>query len=103
LTNLFLSEPKVKAQSEVSISLRSQTSVYHHFASRKFGSKIRFNSTKAIAEAATTALEVFNVPIEDALFTGILRVKGCVEARNAASMCHHLQSDVQSTLKILKY
>jgi len=49
----------------------------------------------AIAEAATTALEVFNVPIEDALFTGILRVKGCVEARNAASMCHHLTSDVQ--------
>ena len=60
--------------------------------------KTSLYSTKAIATAAKTALEVFNVPIEDALFTGILRVKGCVEARNGASMCHHLISDVQSTL-----
>lgn len=55
---------------------------------------------KAIADAAETALEVFNVPIEDALFTGILRVKGCVEIRNGRTMCHHLQSNIQSTLKM---
>ncbi|CBY08116.1 unnamed protein product [Oikopleura dioica] len=57
----------------------------------------------AIADAAETALEVFNVPIEDALFTGILRVKGCVEIRNGRTMCHHLQSNIQKLKELTGY
>ena len=50
----------------------------------------------AIADAATTALEIFSIPIEDALFTGILRVKGCVDIRGGAPQCHHLVGNVDS-------
>ncbi|CAG5110284.1 Oidioi.mRNA.OKI2018_I69.chr2.g4699.t1.cds [Oikopleura dioica] len=57
----------------------------------------------AIADAATTALEIFSIPIEDALFTGILRVKGCVDIRGGAPQCHHLVGNVDKLKTLTGY
>ena len=59
-----------------------------------------YKHVKAIGEAATTATEIFNIPIEDALYTGILRVKGCVKIRDGAAQCHHLVGNVESKFRV---
>ena len=52
------------------------------------GAFMRREAALAISEAASTSENIIYIPIEDALFGGVLRVKACVGIQNYALMKH---------------